>query len=103
MFYKALYCNNNLSSCPLTFIIIRDCIMLPFVTITLPSRLIKSASRAEQENIYRFKITIPLTSYDDFLNFLYSARTIKQKRETKTTGEDHFTCHISCTMVECLH
>ena len=65
--------------------------MLPFVTITLPSRLIKSASRAEQENIYRLKISLPLTSYNDFLNFLYSARTIKQKRETKkTTGEDHF-------------
>ena len=77
--------------------------MLPFVTITLPSRLIKSASRAKQEDIYRLKISLPLTSYDDFLNFLYSARTIKHKRETKkTTGEDHFTCHISCTMGECL-
>ena len=65
--------------------------MLPFVTITLPSRLIKSASRAEEENLYRLKISLPLTSYDDFLNFLYSARTIKQKRETKkTTEEDHF-------------
>ena len=91
MFYKALYCNNNLSSCPLTFIIKRAWIMLPFVTITLPSRLIKSASRAEEENLYRLKISLPLTSYDDFLNFLYSGRTIKQKRETKkTTGEDHF-------------
>ena len=69
--------------------------MLPFVTITLPSRLIKLASRAEQENLYRLKISLPLTSYDDFLNFLYSARTIKQKRETKkTTEEDYFTCHI---------
>ena len=65
--------------------------MLPFVTITLPSRLIKSASRADEENLYRLKISLPLTSYDDFLNFLYSGRTIKQKRETKkTTGEDHF-------------
>ena len=65
--------------------------MLPFVTITLPSRLIKSASRAEEENLYRLKISLPLTSYDDFLNFLYSGRTIKQKRETKkTTEEDHF-------------
>ena len=53
MFYKALCSNNNLLSCLVMFIIIST-----FATITLPCRLIKSASCAEQKNLYRSKISL---------------------------------------------
>ena len=46
-FYKALYCINNLQSCPLVFLYMGACIVLSFVKIMQPCCSIKSASRAK--------------------------------------------------------
>ena len=59
-FYKAICCNNNLLLCLLTFIIISICIVLSFATIMLPCRLIKLRSHAEQENLYRSKMSLSI-------------------------------------------
>ena len=43
------------------------------------------------------KYFVPLTNYGDFLNFVLSTRTVKQKPEAKkATGEDYFNCCIMC-------
>ena len=78
LFYKALYPSKNLLLHPLVFLLTITCIVLCFVRITLPYRLIKSASCTKQESFTDQKYLLPLMSCGDFLNTVCSPTTTKR-------------------------
>ena len=99
MFYKALYCINNLLSCLLMFLYTGAYIVLSFVKIMPPCFSIKLTLHAKQENLTDQKYLL-LKNYGDFYNFEYLASTTKQTLEMKkTTGRGLFLLAISCTVV----
>ena len=101
MFYKALYCINNLLSCLLMFLYIRAYIVLSFLKIMPPCLSIKPTLHAKQENLYRLKISFTVKELVIFITFEYLASTTKQTLEMKkTAGRGLFLLAISCTVVK---